>query len=296
MNNVLVSIIIPTYNDWKRLAVCINALSNQTFLSDRFEIIVVNNNSHDTIPSYLILPANAKIIAERTPGSYAARNAGLRIAGGEIIGFTDSDCIPDKDWIKNAVEYLSKNKNCSRIAGKIEIFFKSKTPNKAELYDKIFAFNQKGYVKDSGTSVTANLFTYKQVFENIGYFDEGLMSGGDFLWGIKAHKNGYKIDYVDNVTVNHSARENLKELIKKERRVGGSQAFFLEKNNSMIINFLDFIKALKPHIGILQWISYRKKDISFKDKIYIFLLRQYLVSLRAYEKLKVQTGKKANRA
>lgn len=295
MNDILVTIIIPVYNDWKRLSLCLNAVTKQSFAEENFEIIVVNNNPGDTVPSDYQLADNCKIITELKPGSYAARNAALKIARGKIIGFTDSDCIPDKDWIKNAVEYLSDNNVCSRIAGKIEIFFKSAKPTKTELYDKIFAFNQKGYVQDSGTCVTANLFTYKYVFEKIGYFNENLMSGGDFSWGTLAQKEGYKIEYAENVIVNHPARGNLKELIKKEKRVGGSQAIFLKEKSNFLINIAHFIAELRPRRGALKWIFNKGKDLSVNNKIYIYLLRQYLLSLRAYEKLRVQTGKKANR-
>lgn len=296
MSSILVSIVIPTYNDWKRLSLCINALSNQTFPKEMFEVIVVNNNPHDTVPENFTIPSNCKIITEKDPGSYAARNAALKIAEGEIIGFTDSDCIPDKNWIKNAVEYLSNNKTCSRIAGKISIFSQSAQPNRAEFYDKLYAFNQKEYVANSGTGVTANLFTYRHVFDNIGYFQEDLMSGGDFSWGTLAHKSGYRVDYVDNVVVNHPARENLKQLIKKERRVGGSQAIFLKKNSNLLLNFLELTKELMPRLKSLKFIYKNGKSMSTSDKIYIYVIRQYLLGIRAYEKFRVQTGKKANRA
>src|SRR3954452_20493964 len=131
MNSIVVSIIIPTYNDWKRLSLCVNALADQSYSKDKFEVIIVNNNPADTIPANFILPDNAIIITEEAPGSYAARNAALRMAKGEIIGFTDSDCIPDPNWIKNAVDYLESNSTCSRIAGKIAVFFETSNPTAA---------------------------------------------------------------------------------------------------------------------------------------------------------------------
>ena len=226
MNLYFVTIIIPTYNDWIRLSKCLNALVNQNYSKENFEIIVVNNNPDDHLPAGFLIPDNCLVITEAKPGSYAARNAALKLANGEVIGFTDSDCIPDTNWIKNAVNYFITNKTCSRIAGNVCIFYNTVNPTKTQLYDKLYAFNQKGYVNISGTSVTANLFTYKNVFDTIGYFDEALMSGGDFLWGQMAHKNGYKVDYVEDVIVKHPARNTLKELLKKEKRVGSGMAKF----------------------------------------------------------------------
>ncbi len=290
MSNILISIIIPTYKDWNRLSLCTEALSKQTFSKEMFEIIIVNNNSHDTVPSGFILPDNGKLILEKKPGSYAARNAALRIAKGDIIGFTDSDCIPDENWIKYAADYFTNNPKCSRIAGKVSIFCKSAT-SKIEIYDKLYAFHQKIFVINSGTSVTANLFTYKHVFDKVGYFDETLMSGGDFLWGMMANKQGYKVEYVEDVVVGHPARDTLKELLIKEKRVGEGQAKFLNDKN-LVLSFLNFLKELRPRVSDIIIIYTNGKKLTIKDKIYIYLLRQYLVSTRAYTKLKIHMHSK----
>lgn len=297
MSNNFVSIIIPTYKDWTPLLLCLKALSRQTFPREMFEIIIVDNNSNsqDSIPQDFELPDNCRMIAEEKPGSYAARNRALKIAKGNIIGFTDSDCIPDENWIKNALDYFNNHPKCSRIAGKISIF-RSSLNSVIEVYDQLYAFPQKGYVDNSGTSVTANLFTYKDVFDKVGYFDEALMSGGDFLWGTMANKQGYDVDYVENVIVKHPARNTLEELLKKEKRVGGSQAIFLKKNSSKLLNILKFLRELRPRLSEIKFIYFKGKGLSTMSKIYIYLLRQYLVGIRAYAKLRAQMGKKPNRA
>jgi GT2 family glycosyltransferase len=296
MERFFVSIIVPTYNDWGRLALCLNALKDQSFPQDQFEVIVANNDPEDPAPTDLKRPPNCQIIAEGKPGSYAARNAALKITKGGIIGFTDSDCIPDKDWIKNAVDYLEINRSCSRVAGKVSIFFKSEKPTKAELYDKLYAFNQKEYVDNSGTGVTANLFTYKYIFDKIGNFKENLMSGGDFSWGVTAHENGFNIHYVENVIVYHPGRQTLQELITKERRVGGAQAIFLKNKSGKIANFFYFLRELRPRLPAIRFLFNNSDGLKFSDKFYMYLFRQYLLSVRAYEKFRVQNGKKANRS
>ncbi len=296
MESILVSIIIPTYYDWARLTLCLKALAGQSFAQEQFEIIVVNNDPADQTPAGFECAANCQIISEAKPGSYAARNAALKLAKGKIIGFTDSDCIPDKDWIKNAVNYFDTNSLCSRIAGKISIFFQGATPTKAELYDSLYAFNQKEYVINSGTSVTANLFTYKYIFDKVGYFKEDLMSGGDFSWGTTAQENGYNIHYAENVIVYHPGRQTLQELIKKEKRIGGAQAIFLKNNGNKVSNFLYFLRELRPRLTTIRSLYRNSDGLSFSDKFYMYMFRQYLLSVRAYEKFRVQNGKKANRS
>src|SRR5690554_2984846 len=97
-----ISVIIPTYKDWERLALCLQALENQSFKPSNFEIIVINNLPGDLPPAAFKLPKNAVLVDEGKPGSYAARNTGIGMAKGEILAFTDSDCIPHKDWLINA--------------------------------------------------------------------------------------------------------------------------------------------------------------------------------------------------
>src|SRR4051812_118153 len=113
-----VSVIIPLYRDWPRLALCIKALYEQDY--KRFEVIIINNCEEDSIPEGFYIPENFRIITEFKPGSYAARNAGIKKASGNLIAFTDSDCIPYPSWISNAVKTFEKDPTCSRIAGKID--------------------------------------------------------------------------------------------------------------------------------------------------------------------------------
>ncbi|MEO6456068.1 MAG: glycosyltransferase [Ginsengibacter sp.] len=295
MEDKYVTIIIPVYNDWARLSLCLTALANQSYPAELFEIIIVNNNPANDLPPGFFIPSNCTIIKEGKAGSYAARNTALKIALGQIIGFTDSDCIPDIHWIKNAVEHFANNESCSRIGGKIFIFSKTINPTKAELYDKMYAFNQSRNVTTLGTSVTANLFTYKYVFDQIGLFDEKLMSGGDFSWGMLAHKAGYKIDYVESVIVNHPARYSLDDLITKEKRIGGAQALLFEKNKSKAANFYRFVRALVPRLQDLKYINHYGKDLSIYNKTNLFFIRHYLQTIRAYERFMVQLGRKARR-
>lgn len=95
MEDKYVTIIIPAYHDWYRLSLCLNALAKQTYPHNKFEVIIINNDADDQVSADFVLPENCKIIVEEKSGSYAARNTGLKIAKGEIIGFTDSDCIPN---------------------------------------------------------------------------------------------------------------------------------------------------------------------------------------------------------
>lgn len=297
MSSTFVTVIIPTYNDWDCLALCLAALSQQSYPEDLFEIIVINNKPSSKLPEGYKLPQNCLVIDEHKPGSYAARNAGLNISKGEIIAFTDSDCIPDKDWIKNAVTYMLANPDVGRIAGKIELFYRSSKLVDVELYEKVYAFNQELYVKSDSTAVTANIFTYRSSFDKVGFFDDSLMSGGDYEWSVRAQKGGITIHYLDSAIVKHPARYHLEELLKKAKRVGGGQAKFTasEKANPVKLLFR-FIYDLRPPIKSVKLINTRGKDLSLNQKLIVFRLRYHLSIVTAYEKFLVSQGKNASRA
>lgn len=291
-----ITIIIPTFNDWERLALCLEALAGQSYPFDRFEIIVANNNANDKVPDGYILPANCKVITEAKPGSYAARNAALKIAKGDILGFTDSDCIPYTNWIGTAVEHFNKNSQSYRIGGSVELFYQSAKLTKAELYESVFAFNQERYVNVEGTSITANMFAKREVFDAIGDFDDTLMSGGDYEWGVRALKGGFGIDYIPDLIIKHPARHDLKEIANKARRVGGGQAGFQDnKKVSKIGHIVQFIKEVRPTGGDIRYILKKGKKLSLKQKLDVFFVRYYLKAVRSSERYRVLTGKKASR-
>lgn len=279
-----VSVIIPTYYDWTRLQLCIKALQKQTFSQDDFEVIIVNNASEDSPPEDFFFPENVSMITEDKPGSYAARNAALKISQGEIVAFTDSDCIPDPFWLELAVARLDKG--AERIAGKIEFFYKSDKLKPVEIYQKYFGFDQEKYAQ-AGGSATANMVTWARYFETVGYFNDDLMSGGDNEWGMRANDKGISVEYIPEIIVNHPARADVKDMLKKQRRVLGgvvnkSNKNF--KNNFLLILFKGYFpprKALKLFL---------EKDLTFSDRCLTYLLCYFLKSYSTTYRLALMLG------
>ncbi|QCU73136.1 glycosyltransferase [Pseudoalteromonas distincta] len=236
-----VSIIVPVYNDSESLIKCIESLLEQD-ISNEYEIIVVDNGSHNfntysaeinkKYPSVILLQ-------ELSPGSYAARNKGLSIAKGKVIAFTDSDCIAHKSWLSTAIKRLQK---VDMVGGRIEVFYKDpQNPTSVELYESVFAFDQKSAVA-RGHSVTANLLVKKIVIDKVGVFNSKTFSGGDIEFTDRANKAGFKIDYSEDAMVYHPARRKYSEYQNKLRRVIGGQFVLKHENDIFMNNFT--LKAL----------------------------------------------------
>lgn len=216
-----VSVIVPVFRDWQRLAVCLAALERQTLPAGDFEIIVANNEPNAAAPP-LPLPANARIVHEPRPGSYAARNRAVAEATGEFLAFTDSDCVPDPAWLEQALAILAADPG-ARATGPVPIFREPGTNRFVYLYEYHTAFRQK-LAAGLGKCATANLVVARATFDAVGPFDESLASGGDTEWGERAHQRGVPIHYDERVRVGHPARRTLAEIIRKKRRLAGSLA------------------------------------------------------------------------
>ena len=289
-SSLQVSIIVPTFRDWDRLLLCLSALTAQNFPKANYEILVANNDPSNPIPDQFNIPDNCRIFNVEKSGSYAARNAALSRAKGQIIGFTDSDCIPAGDWIANAVGFLELNSQYSRIAGKIELFYEGADLTSAELFEKVYAFKQDHVCEKLNSSVTGNMFAYKYVFEDVGNFDEDLYSGGDHEWSFRAQAKGYLIGYGADVIVKHPARSTMQQLIKKSKRVGGGKAFLTKSSKAAAALML--FKSIKPPLHELKYYLQRYGgDLTVQEKMKVSMIKYFLTYIERLEAFKLTFGK-----
>ena len=105
-SNPLISVIVPVYNEEKRLERCLESIINQTY--QNLEIILVDDGSTDgsagICDRYEAQDKRIRVLHKTNGGVASARNAGLKMASGEYIGWVDSD-----DWIScDMYEYLMK--------------------------------------------------------------------------------------------------------------------------------------------------------------------------------------------
>lgn len=107
LNDVMVSIIIPVYNNEKFLYKCLDSVINQSI--ENIEIICIDDGSTDDsfkiLKEYESKDNRVKIISQLNSGAAIARNKGIELAKGQFILFLDSD-----DWLElNALEKLLNN-------------------------------------------------------------------------------------------------------------------------------------------------------------------------------------------
>ena len=217
----MVSVVIPTYNRKDMLKECLDSLFNQTYPKDKYEIIVVNDGSTDGTEEVLKeyakkAPCAFKWLTQQNKGSYAARNLGIKNARGEIICFTDDDCIADKRWLEELVRGFTDG-GIGGVGGRIIAY----NPRKiVEEYDKM---NQEEAIKGKfypSFLITCNAAYRKDILENCGYFDTYFRSGGDVDMGIRVTWRGHKLKYAPDAIVYHKHRTTFMGFIKQQYAYG----------------------------------------------------------------------------
>ncbi len=119
---VKISIIIPAYNEEKRIRNCLKSILSQDN-SLLFEVIVVNNASCDnTIEVIKSINFPIKIVEEPKQGLTIARNSGAKVAKGDLLVFLDADVILPNNWLKNICGIFKNNPRLVCISGPYKFY------------------------------------------------------------------------------------------------------------------------------------------------------------------------------
>ncbi|MUL35710.1 glycosyltransferase [Gloeocapsopsis dulcis] len=302
-SNPFVSVIIPVFNDSKRLKTCLEALEKQTYPKNLYEVIVVDNGSDEIIEKVVGQFKQAFASYESQPGSYAARNKGISLAKGKVIAFTDSDCIPAQNWLEIGVKHLLSVPNCGLIGGEIEIFFKDPShPTAIELYDSVVFLQQKRLIEEEKYGATANVLTFKNIFEDVGLFNDRLKSGGDKEWGQRVFARGYLLVYAVDSKVKHPARNSLEQIYAKATRISGGiyeldKLYNKNSTNSLPTQLMKTLFVdLRPPLRSAFHKFYLDKRLKNKQqKTQAFTVALIVHYFKCFEKIRIQLGGSSRR-
>lgn len=282
-----ISVIIPTYHDWDRLKLCLEALKIQTYSLECYEVLVVNNDPDD-LPPYKIDSGNVRLLKESKQGSYAARNTGIMQAKAEILAFIDSDCIPSPNWLHNGIISITSDSENSIVAGHINVFPKLlNKPNIVELFSMNFELSQEKYVKIKRFA-TANVFIKKNVFRSIGNFNHSLKSNGDFEFAKRAANNFFSIKYCKNSVVAHPARSSFNQIsIKAKRKAGGAY----DSVSTLKISVLRLVLSIFK-LFLTDSLKAINSKNSLKNKIKLIFVIIFYQTIKIYELMNLIFWKK----
>jgi cellulose synthase/poly-beta-1,6-N-acetylglucosamine synthase-like glycosyltransferase len=214
-----ITVIIPVLNAQSTIGKCIKALMGQDYPGELLEIIAVDNGSMDQTRKVIkTFPVN--LFVEPKAGSYNARNLALSHATGEIIAFSDSDCIPAPDWLSQLVQGFSSSK-IAGCGGKIEDFVGTGWVQK---YSNQHVLRQESALSAETRPhpyiIGANMAYRREIFEKLGPFDGRFISGGDTDMSWRVQQAGYQLAYVPGAVVHHFHRATVSGLYGQYFRYG----------------------------------------------------------------------------
>src|SRR5207249_2215185 len=201
-----ISVIVPTYNRAGELPYLFAALAAQWYPADRTELIVVDNSSIDDTESVVArwsrsLPLKVSFYVKENKGPAASRNYGAARARGEILAFTDSDCVPLPGWLRAAADAFAQE--AKMVLGPFYPVGRQRDP--------LLVAQQSAQDRDKGCYPTANLFIRRSDWEAVGGFDEryglypwgGLVAGEDTDLAWRIRRTGVNPVFREDAAVGH---------------------------------------------------------------------------------------------
>lgn len=95
-----ITVVVPFRNEHRHIERCLTALTRQEPFPGEYEVVAVADVSTDGSASIVRGFRSVRLIRSSDAGPYAARNAGVAEADGDVVAFTDADCEPAPDWLR----------------------------------------------------------------------------------------------------------------------------------------------------------------------------------------------------
>lgn len=122
-SRLLCAVIVPVYNGAATITHCLDAIAQQRFSAERYEIIVVDDGSTDSTSDVVAQwrQRHAHLCCHQlhqpNAGPAAARNYGAQVAQAPVLLFTDADCRPSPSWIEILVNVFAADPTVSAVMG-----------------------------------------------------------------------------------------------------------------------------------------------------------------------------------
>jgi len=222
-----ISVIVPAYNSENTISRCLDGLLNQTISKDQYEIIVVDDASKDNTSAVVQTYPDIRLITIPHGGPAAGRNAGARAAFGDILVFTDSDCIPTPDWLR-CLTLPFQDPGIVGVKGTYRTNQVEFVPRFVQLeYESKYRRMQKlPYIDFIDTYSAAYM---KSVFLDNNGFDTSfpVASVEDQEFSFRLARKGYRMVFVPSAIVFHKHDQDLQEYVHRKYNIGFWKAYML---------------------------------------------------------------------
>ena len=221
--NPRVSVVLPAYHSDASIAGCLEAIERQTFRD--FEVIVVNS-SPETRTAEIVTTEFPNVRFHQSPTRlfpHAARNVGVSLAKGDLIVFTDPDCMPRSDWLDVLVE---ASRTSPVVQGSVDVKGRGWLARGVHLCKRVSLLKNLPEYKPWVVS-SINVAYSRQAWQAAGPLDGGLFCG-DAVLGWRAAAHGFSARFDPRAVVENLHDETFGGLIRQRyargREFAGARA------------------------------------------------------------------------
>jgi glycosyltransferase involved in cell wall biosynthesis len=234
----MISIIMCTYNRGDRLQIFLNSLEGLEIDRGQLcEVIIVDNNSTDETEKVIrefskISLHNIRYLFEGRPGNNHARNLAISKSMGEILAFTDDDCVLDPQWIRRIQQKFELELALACVGGRVDLY--DKNDRAISIRSRMEETEINSASQLYGLIIGCNMAIRRWVFDEIGMFDSAfgpgskIGSGGDSEFLYRAYRRGLLIKYYPDILVyhNHGRKTDAEVRALGKRYVRGRGGFY----------------------------------------------------------------------
>ena len=207
MNDPFASFIVPTYNRRRWIGECLDAINRQTYRN--FEVVVIDDCSNDGTVEWLRSNPEYKFVRvcaqERNGGASVARNTGVRLSGGELIVFIDSDDLLEPEHLETAVAAFRRHPNLGLFCcDAMMIGPGGERLNGGRTWHTVNGEIRRYPVK-SGLRGLTDIFLFsnsfpgftlrREVFEDVGYLNQDIFPLDDYDLALRVAGRGHQVYY-----------------------------------------------------------------------------------------------------
>lgn len=226
---IRVSVVVCTYNRRDFFDMCFESLLNQSYPSELFEIVIVDSSDDlqcgenlKLMEKYIIMGQESgikvKYLFQKPDGISSARNLGIKNSEGDIICFTDDDCIADDNWVRKLVEGFGDldSEKTGGVGGQIRYLSSGSAVEENQEF-----INPENYISKWSFIIGANMAYRRDVLEEIGGFDPYFRYGGDDNdIGLRVRLDGYSLKFSPEAIIFFRKRKSISEMVVQHYNYG----------------------------------------------------------------------------
>jgi len=232
------SIIVPVLNMGRTIRATMESLIKLDYPRSNLEIIVVDGKSGDDTRK-IVQEYPVALVDQEGTGLNAARNTGIKYSSGEILAYTDGDCVVPPDWAKKIARNFN-DPSIGFVGGTMEGY--DRTNLLSNYMDESLFQSKPGFrIRVETTDLQlmqfpagANMAFRRRSLARVKFFDENITYGFDDLQPVEAMGfKGFRIVLDPDVNILHQHRNTLGDLLKQHFNYGRGGSLLIIHKLSM---------------------------------------------------------------